>query len=401
VDKEHLTTRHAALVLGLGTAQLLAWGTLYYALAIFGQPMRRELHLSNAELFGGFACSLALSGLLAPLAGRLIDRWGGRKVLATSGAVGACGFVVLAATSTRLGFITSWIVLGLAMALGLYDSCFAALAQATPFKYRANVTGVTLLGGLASTVAWPLSHYLLPAIGWRGACCAYAGALLVCSLIYLAVLPHRLPGIRLPLRAAPHSERVATLALQLRNRARTLSLAFAGSAFVASAFSAHMIYTLKALQIPTERAVWLASTLGIIQVGGRLLERLVGQRHSALALGTTTFGVLALSVWVLLGIVDFPWLVFPFVLLYGAANGLLTIVKAAIPVELLGFDGVGATIGTFSAPSLLSRAAAPVGFVLLADMTGIRGTLTIMLLIAMCSFGALVHAARRQLASRI
>ena len=354
--------------------------------------------MSEAELFGVFAASLALCGLLAPWAGKLVDLFGGRSVLASSSAVGACGYVSLSLASSRVGFVMSWMLLGLATAIGLYDTCFAALAQAAPSNYRRSVTGVTLIAGLASTVAWPLSHYLLRAIGWRGTCLAYSGALLACSLIYLVVLPRRPATVKHGVRAPTRIEHV--VGAEARGSARTLALAFAGTAFIAGAFSAHMIQTLIALRIATDRAVWLASTLGVMQVAGRLIESLLGQRHSARALGLVTFGLLAASTGALLGIGAFPWLVFPFVMPYGTANGLLTIAKAAMPVELLGFERVGATLGGFSAPSLLSRAAAPFGFALLTDTTGIRGALMIVFVIALCSFGALVQAAATPLERR-
>ncbi|HTU61458.1 MAG TPA: hypothetical protein VMF89_23545, partial [Polyangiales bacterium] len=158
------------MLAGLGIAQLVAWGTLYYAIAILGQPMRRELGLTEPELFGVFTWSLALSGLLARSAGKLVDRMGGRFVLAVSCGIGACGFALLAGSTTWLGFTAAWTMHGIAMALGLYETCFATLAQVAPANYRRSVTAVTLIAGFASTVAWPASHYLLREMTWRGTC---------------------------------------------------------------------------------------------------------------------------------------------------------------------------------------------------------------------------------------
>jgi predicted MFS family arabinose efflux permease len=384
------------LVLGVGSAQLLAWGTLYYAIAVVGQPMRRELGMSDPALFGVFAWSLVLSGLLAPWAGRLLDRIGGRIVLASSGAVGALGFVVLATASSRFGFCVSWTLIGLAMALGLYDTCFAALAHVAPLNYRKSVTGVTLIAGLASTVAWPVSHALLHAVAWRRTCLAYAGVQLVCMLIYLIVLPSSRLRPQPVLFGEPRIERTA----HVRRVSKMLALAFAGTAFIAGAFSAHLIQTLTELQISSERAVWLASAVGVMQVSGRLIEGMFGQRHSALRLGIVSFGGLAASTGILLAITSVPWLVFPFVVFYGAANGLMTIAKAAIPVELLGFEGAGATLGAFSAPSLLTRAAAPFAFAVMANAAGVISTLAFMTLIGAVSFGAFVHLTRARLHDR-
>lgn len=375
------------LPISLGIAQLLAWGTLYYAIAVIGAPMQQELGLSSTELFGVFTWSLVLSGLLAPWAGRLLDRRGGRFVLAGSGMTGACGFAALASVSSRFELYASWTLLGVTMALGLYDTCFAALAHAAPANYRKSVTGVTLIAGLASTVAWPVSHQLLQTSTWRGACFLYAGAQLACSVIYVCVLP----ASHVPIaREAQHPAHAA----EVQRLSRLLALAFAGAAFIAGAFSAHLIQTLTALHIGHERAVWLASTVGITQVGGRLIESMFGERHSAMAVGYVTFGGLALSTAMLLGVSIVPWLVLPFVVLYGAANGLITICKAAIPVELLGFEGAGATLGNFSAPSLLTRAAAPFAFAVLTDISGLTGTLIALTSVGALSLGAFVYLTR-------
>lgn len=376
---------------GLGVAQLVAWGSQYYAIAVLGQPMRRALALTDPELFGAFACSLALSGLLAPWAGRLVDRIGGRSVLACSSLVGASGFVLLATTSSYVGFAMAWAVLGVSMALGLYDTCFAALAQAAPLCYRRNVTGVTLIAGLASSAAWPASHCLLGHTDWRGACWVYAAALLACLPVYLLVLPAvhtraQGPERRSEARAAPSDS--------VRSAPRILALAFAGGAFIAGAFSAQLIQTLCALHISPERAVWLASTVGAMQVAGRLVESLAGRSHTPLRLGFVTFALLATSTIALLSAASAAWLALPAVLLYGIANGLTTVAKAAIPVELFGFENVGASISTFSSPSLLTRAAAPFGFALLTDAAGVLGALVVLVLIAAASFAAYAYAMR-------
>lgn len=388
-------TANVALLLALGTAQLVAWGTMYYAIAVLGRPIRDELGLTERELFGAFTWSLVLSGVLAPSAGRLVDRMGGRFVLAASSAVGACGFAVLATSHTFLAFFAAWTLLGVAMALGLYDTCFAALAQVAPVNYRRSVTAVTLLGGLASTVAWPASHYLQREISWRGTSLAYAGALLASALLYLVFLPNA-PALARDLQRTTGT-RVKSPAHK-RAAARNLAFAFAGAAFIAGALSAHLINTLIGLEVPHERAVWIASTVGVLQVVGRLIEGAFAQRNTALRVGLVTFGLFATSTLILLCAGFAPWLVYPFAVLYGTANGLLTIAKAAIPVELLGFEEVGALLGRFSAPSLLSRAVAPFGFALLTNRVGLSGALVAMSLVGMGSFGAYVQATRARAA---
>jgi MFS family permease len=374
----------AALVAGLGVAQLLAWGALYYAIAVIGPAMRGELRVSDGELFGSFTCALIISGVLAPWAGRMLDRHGGRHVLVAGALVGAAGFLVLARTTSFAGLLLGWSLDGVAMALGLYETCFAALARVEPRRYRRAVTGVSLIAGFASTVCWPVSHQLLSAIGWRALCDVYAGALGVCAVIYLAVLPGETREVA-PARTSTASRSV----LDRPPRERLVALAFAGASLISASLSAHLLSILGTLALPEGTAVWAASSIGVMQVLGRLLELAHGARHGALRLGLVTFGALCASMAVLLAVPVAPWALVPFALVYGLANGLMTIVRATLPVEMAGLHHVGALLGTFSAPSLVARALAPLGFAMATGALGTRGAL--LCLAAVAALTLLTH----------
>jgi MFS family permease len=384
--------RLAALVVGLGVAQLLAWGALYYAIAVIGAALRTELRVSESELFGAFTWALVLSGVLAPSAGKLLDRIGGRAVLVASALVGASGFLVLARAHSFGALVAGWSLNGLAMALGLYDTCFAALGQIEPARYRRAVTGVTLVAGFASTVSWPASHYLLQSIGWRSLCEVYAGLLGVCALIYLAVLPRAMAPRSPPVAADGHSP---VLAASLRRRARLLALAFAGASLISGAMSAHLLSVLQALELPGGLAVWAASSIGVMQVLGRVLELTFGSKHDASRLGLVTFSALCASMALLLSIRAGSWVVVLFAVVYGIANGLMTIARATLPVEMFGLHNVGTVLGNFSAPSLVTRALAPLGFAVATAALGTHGALVCMTTIGVTMLAAYVAAIRK------
>jgi MFS family permease len=382
----------AALVAGLGLAQLMAWGALYYAIAIIGDSMRAELRVSESQLFGAFTWAMAISGVLAPWAGRTLDRHGGRAVLVSSALVGALGFAVLARAQGFAGLLVGWSLNGLAMALGLYDTCFAALGQVEPQRYRRAVTGVTLIAGFASTVSWPASHYLLRSLGWRGLCDAYAGALGLCALIYLTVLP----GVRGAVRSerGPLGELGPLPDRSMQRRARLLAWTFAGAALIGASMSAHLLNVLKTLELPAEQAVWAASSIGIMQVLGRFLELAFGSRHDPVQLGLVTFAGLFASMLLLLAVAMVPWLVVLFAILYGIANGLLTIAKATLPVQMFGLRNVGAVLGNFSAPSLVTRALAPLCFALTTGALGMRSALACLSAVGLATLAAYVATTR-------
>ncbi|MBR0669026.1 MFS transporter, partial [Roseomonas hellenica] len=173
------TTR---VVIALGTAQTLAWASSYYLPAILAAPMARDMSLSPAWIFGAFSAALVLSALLGPAVGRAIDRRGGRGVLALSNLVLAAGLALLGVAPGPIVMAAAWLVIGLGMTMGLYDAAFATLAGLYGRAARGPITGITLLAGFASTIGWPVSALLEDAIGWRGACLAWAAAHLLIGL---------------------------------------------------------------------------------------------------------------------------------------------------------------------------------------------------------------------------
>ena len=353
----------AVLAVGLGCGQLVAWGVLFYSIAVLAEPMRRELELTPAQVFGCFTGSLLIAALAAPMAGRLVDRLGGRTTLAASALAGAASFAMLARAGALRDLALAWAAAGIAMALGLYDPCFAAVGQVAKDSFRKVVTIVTLIGGFASTVCWPLTALLLRLHGWRGTCELYAIALAACAVLYLGVLPGPARS-RVPRSVAP-AVRAASWTPSARRQARLLAWAFAGAACVGGSMSAHIIEILLGLNVTAERALWIASSIGVLQTVGRVVDLAVNARRSPIDVGLFTFGALALAMALLAGAGPFPALVYGSIALYGLANGLVTIAKATIPTELWGFEKVGERLGTFSGPSLAARAVAPLAFALL------------------------------------
>src|SRR5437773_9632471 len=180
----------APLVTALGIAQIVSWGTLFYAIGVLGPAMRRDLGVSELFLFGIFSAALLVSGTLAPLMGRLIDRRGGRFVLSLGSILGTVACALLALAPNAATMVAGWLLAGAAMGACLYDPAFATLSQLTGARYRRAVTALTLFGGFASTVFWPASQWLLDSVGWRETLWIYAALhLAVCLPLHLAFVP--------------------------------------------------------------------------------------------------------------------------------------------------------------------------------------------------------------------
>ncbi len=156
--------------MALGLAQTLAWASSYYLPAILTVTMARDLGLSAPTVFAAFSVALVVSALLGPIAGRAIDRFGGRPVLMVTNLMFAAGLCGLGLASGPITLFAAWVVLGIGMGSGLYEAAFAALVRLWGHDSRGGITGITLLAGFASTVGWPLSSYLETHFGWRVAC---------------------------------------------------------------------------------------------------------------------------------------------------------------------------------------------------------------------------------------
>src|SRR5438046_333052 len=226
------------VVPALGVAQIISWGTLFYAIAVLGSAMREELKTSDVIVFGSFTCGLFVSGIVSPWVGRRIDARGGRVVLAGGSLVGALACVTLALSSGPVTLLAGWVLAGVASAACLYDPAFATLHRISGVSYRRAVTALTLFGGFASTVFWPLSQYLLDTIGWRGAFAVYAALhAAVCLPLHATFVPRDEPRIT-PAESPPQ----ASLTDPSGGSAFVwLASAFALATFISSALSAHLI----------------------------------------------------------------------------------------------------------------------------------------------------------------
>jgi len=162
MDRRRLST-----IIVLGTAQTLAWGSTYYLPAVLADEMGRDIGISTELYFGTFSAALIISAMIGPKVGRIIDRAGGNGVLSVSSVLFASALVLMSQAHSFLPFAAAWTLLGIGMGLGLYDAAFGALGRLYGKDARGAITGITLLAGFASTVAWPLTAWGAASIGWR------------------------------------------------------------------------------------------------------------------------------------------------------------------------------------------------------------------------------------------
>ena len=344
------------VVPALGVTQILAWGSSYYLPAVLAKPIAEDTGWPLTWVVGGLSLGLLVAGLASPFIGRQIHRWGGRPVLMTSAVLLGVGCLGLALAPTLPIFVAAWLVMGLGMGAGLYDAAFSTLGRTYGRSARQHITTLTLFGGFASTVCWPLSALFLQELGWRGTCLAYAAIQLLFSLaVYVFVLPrehqngkesHSGAG-----KTAETNEALPPLGLFV-----LLAVTITIASVLSTVMSVHLLTVLQARDITLAAAVALGAIVGPSQFGARFIEMLVAKYHHPI--WTKVASVTSVAVGLGLLWAHFPWIPLALVF-YGAGIGLESIARATLPLALFGASNYAPIMGKLARPSLIAMAAAP------------------------------------------
>ncbi|QPF87610.1 MFS transporter [Bradyrhizobium genosp. L] len=357
------------VVAAVGLGQLISWGATYYLIGGFGEQIGADLGWSRDVVYGGFAAALLVMGVTSPLAGRWVDRRGGREVMIVGAVLNAVGCAGLAIAHHVATYYACWIVLGLGMRLTLYDAAFAALARIAGPEARRAMSGITLLGGLAATVFWPLGHVLSEQFGWRVALLVYAGLALLTIPFDLLIPDQRFAGV--PRSDAPARRPPRAIGRrQLAIAGALYAVIMTGANFLNAGMSAHMIAVLTGLGLTATVAVWIATLRGIGQSAARLCEILFGVRLDPLALNLMACLIMPLSFVAGLFSGASKEMGIAFALLYGACNGILTITRGTLPLILFDPQNYGTLVGRLIVPSFILPAAAPLIYAIVVDRYG-------------------------------
>ncbi len=352
------------LVLALGIGQIFAWGTSFYLLSVIATPMSLELSWSTPVIFAGLTLAFISAGVCAPAVGLLIERWGGRPVLASSSILMSCGLALLAKVETLPLYYVAWILLGAAMSAGLYDAAFSALGKLYGLNARPLISELTLYGGFASTICWPITAYVVSQHDWRAACLLYAGIhLLICMPLHLLMVPQITSSDRSHRQAEQKQAQASFRWGDFLLVAAVLTIAAA----LASVIAQHVVMLLQGVGYSIAAAVSLGMLIGPSQVASRIAERLFGQLyHPAWTLVASTLLVFAglLLLWWGMSLAALA------LIFYGAGNGIYSIARGAVPLAVFGPQGYAPLMGKIAFPSLVAQALAPWGAAALTEAQG-------------------------------
>ena len=411
-----LPPHQTRLVVQLGCSQILGWGATYYLPALLAAPMAQSMGISTSMVYTAFTLGLVVTALGGPAAGRAVDTYGGRTLLVISNIVLAAALVTMAWATGPISLCLAWLFTGVGMTIGLFETAFATVVQLHEREAPAIISGITLVAGFASSVSWPLTALFYEHLGWQGTLYVWAGIQLVIGLplnyllpeasgrppsllarpkrlaplvassspVALAptapkatpetgtatapdATPHAAPNV-IAEAATPHPCQEQTTVQPPRTPATPphpgifplLGFAFMLTSFTATAMAAHMPALLMGLGATQGAALWASMVIGPAQVAGRVFQVVSLRGKEGLATAITAamghpLGILTL--WF-----SGAAAILPFAILHGLGNGIMTIVKGALPLELYGAAGYGQRIGWLLMPARFAQALAPMLF---------------------------------------
>jgi hypothetical protein len=135
--------------------------------------------------------------------------------------------------------------------------------------------------------------------------------------------------------------------------------AFASYAFVPSALSAHLLAIFGRTGIDAATVVLIGTLFGPAQVAARVCEFIFARNLHPLLIARGAV-LLLIAAFAMLAVFGFSVpTAAAFAIMFGAANGLITIARGALPLALFGPTGYGRVIGRIAGPSLIMQAMAP------------------------------------------
>ena len=346
-------------ILLLALAQTLIWACIYYSFPALLLYWESSLGWSRADLTGAVTLAIFVSAFCSPLYGRLIDNGNGAMMMTGASLLGGLCMMALALVSELWQFYLLWALLGVCMSGALYEPCFALITRARGADAKRSIVFVTLVAGFAGTVSFPVAHSLAQAFGWRSVvlCFGLTAIFVVAPLMWLGAGAVEKAGARRhwenPQLSAPERSHLAAPEFWL------LAIGFAAIAVVQGVTLHHLLPILDERDMHPDVAVMAISFIGPMQVAGRLTMIVAERRVSIHGIALTCFVLIACSILLLINVGLSPALLIGFVVLFGGAYGVVSIIRPVIARNLLGERQFGAKSGALALVYLVGSASAP------------------------------------------
>jgi len=389
-------TFRLALIAMLATSQIIGWGTTFYVPAVLADDMARDLGIAREAVFLGVTLMVTVGALASPLCGRLMDRVGASTFMPIGSLLIGAGLMGFGVLPTLASALLATTLFGVAMPFALSLAAPTLLAQLSGRDARRNIALMMLFTGLSSSVFWPITSSLAQAFAWRGAILSLAAINLLLALPLNAVIA------RLVSRAGPSQRRgdwpaplpPRLTSGDLRRRAQWLMVAaFSLQGLASWGLPLHTIAMFEELGVGSTSAVAIAALNGPAQIAARLAEIALAGRVQPLTTAIIAAAHIPLACVLLLAPLNPVTAALGFTMIFFGANGAMSIVRATLPLALLGSAGYGALMGKLALPQNLMFAAAPSLFAVILRSLGSAGATLVTIALSLAALACVVWLA--------
>lgn len=389
------------MVWTMSVAQVISWGTLYYAFSLFVIPMQESLGWSLPLLNGALSLGMLCTAAVAFPVGKWIDRHGGRGVMTAGSLIGGLLLLAWAFVDSPWCFYLIWIFIGASLAGVLYEPAFAVITATFGTEARRGITAMTLVGGFASTVFMPLTQVLIHTLGWRHTLLILGAInLVICLPIHLCFVPTSArphAAIRQAVTPqTPHQTQEIRSILQSRVFVG-LAIWFTACNAAAVALFSQFVPLLTTWGVNQGAIMASVALVGPMQVAGRIVLMLLSSRIETRGTGIAILLMLPAPILILLLLPHTPFFLGLCATCYGAGNGIMTIVRGTAVSDLISREHYGTINGALTVPTMVARALSPflaaALWSLMGDPAMMLWTLLGILVIGTAGFGMAISGA--------
>ncbi|MFH0846822.1 MAG: MFS transporter [Chloroflexota bacterium] len=369
-EKKSLNIFYGWWIVAAATAgQVIAGGVSHYGLSAFFQPLLDALKCDRATLSGAFSLKNLESGLLGPIDGFLVDRFGPRKIVAVGAFMAGLGFFAMSFINSLIQFYG--VIAIMACGLGLAFNVAMQTAVANWFRRKRGLTiGIFQSGMAAAVVAVPLISITIIQRGFRFAALAIAIFIWVVTIPIVIILrdspePYGLlpDGDNAKVKtnnAISKEEGGFTVKEALATPAFwILSIAFSLRLMVTVALTTHLLPYLVDIGFNQATAAVGLGSVAAVSCLGRLGFGWLGDRISKKYVIAGLMGSLILSLLFLTQIKNVLQM-FLFIGLYAPSYGGLAVLMQSIRAEYFGRKAYGSIMGYMNLVSFLGTFVGPI-----------------------------------------
>ncbi|MCA9832671.1 MAG: MFS transporter [Thermomicrobiales bacterium] len=384
--------RMAPTVLAIGICQIIGWGATFNLTGVIGTSIANTFDASLDVILLGPTVMLTMLAIVSWWTAPLFERIGARKMMLGGAIVMTVGLLAITFAQSVYLFLAVWLLFGIGGAASLSTAAQIALAEVFDDRARQAISALSLVSGLSNTILWPIVSRIDGAAGWRTVTALLAVSMLLIYMPLVAVAAAKSPRTREITDDAKSTDQQRLDPIRFMLVAGVTAL----NGFITWGFSLTLIPLLTQKGLENSQAVTLASLIGLISIAARSIDVLGNWSPLRSAIASTSTMLFSFILLYLGGSVV---VAATFVLLYGLAGGLMSIVRATLPLTMFPPQAYARASARLALPLNLSFAAAPPIFARILERQGANTALVLSIVLSLAAsvcLLALVRLVKRQ-----